>query len=164
MTMFDFFLLTATLLCSLVAGFVLAFSVVVMPGIQSLNNRAYLEAFKVMDNVIQNNHPVFVIVWLGSVVALLITTVMSTWHLEGLSRILIVISSCIYVFGVQLPTFTINIPLNNTLKRLDLAHADQQALDDLSKQFDTRWIPSNTLRTVLAIVTVILLLVVIIKV
>jgi hypothetical protein len=39
----------STLLCSLVAGFVFAFAVVVMPGIQTLSDRDYLRAFKVMD-------------------------------------------------------------------------------------------------------------------
>ena len=55
----------STLLCALVAGLVLAFAIVVMPGIRHLNDHDYLQAFKVMDRVIQNNHPVFMVVWLG---------------------------------------------------------------------------------------------------
>jgi uncharacterized membrane protein len=43
----------ATLLCSLVAGFVLAFAIVVMPGIRNLDDHDFLQAFKAIDRVIQ---------------------------------------------------------------------------------------------------------------
>ncbi len=55
----------STLLCSLVAGFVFAFTIVIMPGIKSLSDHDFLQAFNVMDRVIQNNQPIFVLVWLG---------------------------------------------------------------------------------------------------
>jgi uncharacterized membrane protein len=48
-------LILAAFLCSLVAGFKFAFSVVVMPGIRSLKDRAFIRAFQKMDGVIQNN-------------------------------------------------------------------------------------------------------------
>lgn len=52
----------ATLLCSLVAGFVLAFAIVVMPGIRNLDDHDFLQAFKAIDRVIQNNQPIFSLV------------------------------------------------------------------------------------------------------
>lgn len=64
-------LIVATFLCTLVAGFVFAFGVVVMPGIRTLSDGEFLRVFQVMDRVIQNNQPVFMLVWVGSVVALL---------------------------------------------------------------------------------------------
>ena len=67
---FQIALILATFLCSLVAGFLFAFAVVVMPGIGSLNDRDFLRAFQVMDHVIQNNQPIFMLVWVGSVVSL----------------------------------------------------------------------------------------------
>ena len=48
-------LILAAFLCSLVAGFLFAFAIVIMPGIGSLNDREFLRAFQVMDRVIQNN-------------------------------------------------------------------------------------------------------------
>ena len=48
-------LIVATLLCSLVAGFVFAFAFVVMPGIKRLNDREFIRTFQVMDRVIQDN-------------------------------------------------------------------------------------------------------------
>jgi len=50
-------LLLTILLCSLVAGLLFGFAVVVMPGIANLENREFLMAFKHMDEVIQNNQP-----------------------------------------------------------------------------------------------------------
>ena len=46
-------LLLTILLCSLVAGLLFGFAVVVMPGIANLENREFLMAFKHMDEVIQ---------------------------------------------------------------------------------------------------------------
>ena len=65
-------LVAASLLCSLVAGFLFAFAVVAMPGIGRLKDRSFIRAFQVIDGVIQDNQPVFLFVWVGSVVALVI--------------------------------------------------------------------------------------------
>ena len=54
---FQIVLILATLLCSLVAGFLFAFATVVMPGIKTLNDREFIRAFQVIDGVIQNNQP-----------------------------------------------------------------------------------------------------------
>ena len=66
MEVFQVTLVVATLLCTLVAGFVFAFAVVVMPGIRSLGDGEFLRAFQVMDRVIQNNQPIFMLAWIGS--------------------------------------------------------------------------------------------------
>ena len=59
MGIFETVLIVATLLCSLVAGLVFAFAVVVMPGIKDLKDGEFIRAFQVMDRVIQNNQPLF---------------------------------------------------------------------------------------------------------
>ena len=64
MEIFQLVLIVATFLCSLVAGFVFAFAVVVMPGIATLGDGEFLRAFQTMDRVIQNNQPLFH-VWSG---------------------------------------------------------------------------------------------------
>ena len=55
-------LLLSILFCSLVAGLLFGFAVVVMPGIAKLADKEYLLAFKHMDGIIQNNQPLFVLV------------------------------------------------------------------------------------------------------
>ena len=154
----------ATLLCSLVAGLVLAFAIVVMPGIRSLGDREFLRAFKVMDGVIQKSQPIFVLVWLGSVVALGLAAGIGIFQLEGINRILVVLAALAYFAGVQLTTFTKNIPLNNKLQIQDLDTSSAAALAETREAFETQWIPWNSKRTFFATLTVALLLALILRI
>ena len=47
MGIFQIVLILATFLCSLAAGLLFAFAIVVMPGIRSLNDREFIRAFQV---------------------------------------------------------------------------------------------------------------------
>ena len=152
-------ILFSALLCSLVAGLVFTFAIVVMPGIKSLGDLAFLKSFKAMDRVIQNNQPIFMLVWVGSAVVLLASTVLGIWQLEGIDRILLVIACVIYFFGVQLPTVAINVPLNNQLQSQDLNTMSEPALLETTRRFESRWLRWNAIRTVLAMLTTALLLV-----
>jgi uncharacterized membrane protein len=157
---FQVTLVVATLLCALVAGFLFAFGVVVMPGLRTLSASEYLRAFQVMDGVIQNNNPVFLLLWVGSVIALLAATGLGFGNLEGLERCLLLAAAGIYLLGVQLPTLTINVPLNNKLQALVVSELDAPAQAALRGEFESRWTRSNTVRTLLACLVAILLLVV----
>ena len=68
MTLSVGFLLTSTLSCALVTGFVFTYAVIVMPGLAKLTDREFIRAFQVTDELIQNNQPIFMIVWVGSVI------------------------------------------------------------------------------------------------
>ncbi|MGB2533792.1 MAG: hypothetical protein ACPID2_01380 [Candidatus Puniceispirillum sp.] len=59
-------LLIATLLCALVTGFIFTYAVVVMPGLAKLDDKDFIRAFQVTDGIIQDNQPLFMFVWLGS--------------------------------------------------------------------------------------------------
>ena len=159
MDLFQFAFLLSALLCSLVAGLVLTFAIVVMPGIRTMADLEYLRAFKVMDRVIQDNHPIFTLIWLGSAVVVLATTVMGFSRLDGLDRILLIVAGAIYIFGVHVPTVTINVPINNNLQSLDLDAASENELSSLANTYETRWLRWNTIRTIIAIVTTVLFLV-----
>ena len=153
MGMFEISLAVSTLLCGLVAGFVFAFTSVVMPGIQSLNDRDFLRAFKAMDGVIQHNQPLFLVVWIGSVVVLLISFMLSFWYLEGIEHLLFIVAAAAYLLGVQLPTATINIPLNNWMQGQDLDSATDPAIQEARSRFESRWIKWNAIRTAFATLT-----------
>ena len=143
-------LAVATVLCSLVAGLVFAFAIVIMPGIKSLEDRDYLKAFAVMDRVIQNNQPVFIFVWIGSAFSVITLLILSFWQLEGAHRVWAIVLPAIYLVGVQLPTIIINIPLNNRLQSLDLNNLSQSELSTIRKEFESRWTYSNSFRTIVA--------------
>ncbi len=159
MGIFQIALLLAAFLCSLVAGFVFAFAFVVMPGIRSLNDREFIRAFQVMDRIIQNNQPMFVLVWVGSVVALVTSAVLGFGQLDGAERLLIIVAALAYLFGVQLSTFTINVPLNNKLQTLDVGAMNETAQEAARKDFEPRWNRWNSFRTVFASLASALLLV-----
>lgn len=153
----------SAILCSLVAGFVFAFATVAMPGIQSLNDRDFLRAFKVMDGVIQNSQPVFMLVWVGSVLTLLSSTVLGLWLLDGVDRMLVILAAGLYVLGVQLPTAVVNVPLNNRLQAQDLDVATDSSIQKARCDFEDRWIRWNTIRTAFAILTSAVLIVLILR-
>lgn len=160
----QFAVLVSALLCALVAGLVLTFAIVVMPGIRTLGDVDFLKSFKAMDSVIQNNHPVFMLVWLGSALVLLATTVLGILQLHGLDRLLLVVACGIYIFGVQVPTVTINVPINNHLQSQDLDTIYEPDLQAMTEMFESRWLRWNTIRTVIATLTTVLLLVLLTRV
>jgi uncharacterized membrane protein len=161
---FPIVLIMATLLCSLVAGFLFAFASVVMPGLKRLNDWEFIQAFQVIDGVIQNNQPIFVAVWVGSIVALLASVGLGWGQLNGNQRLLIILASLIYLLGVQLSTFTINVPLNNKLQTLNVDEMKETALKSARMEFEPRWNQWNLIRTFLAIVTSALLMILLFRI
>jgi len=73
-------------------------------------------------------------------------------------RWLVSVAAVLYVRGVQLPTFVVNVPLNNALQRLDpTVDASEQAQE--RARFEARWNRWNAVRTRCAVdVTVLLVL------
>ncbi len=154
-------LIAATLLCGLTTGLVFAFTVVVMPGIRMLPDREFLGAFKAIDRIIQNNDPLFLLAWVGSVILLIAAGVMNVTVLSGLHRLLLIGAVVSYLLGVQLPTFVVNVPLNNRLQVIELSALDAAALQMARETFESRWIYWNAFRTVFGLLTTALLLAVV---
>ena len=163
MEIFQVTLILATVLCSLVAGFVFAFAVVVMPGISNLGDGEFLRAFQTMDRVIQNNQPVFMLVWMGSVIALLAAAALGFGQLDGTGRLLIIAAALFYLLGVQLPTVTINIQLTNTVQALDIDAMDETALAAALRDFESRWNFWNSTRTLLESLVSVLLIILLLR-
>jgi uncharacterized membrane protein len=156
---FPIVLITSTVLCSLIAGFLFAFATIVMPGISSLNDREFIRAFQVIDGVIQNNQPLFVAVWMGSVVASVAAAGLGFGQLDGTQRLLLISAPLVYLLGVQLSTFTINVPLNNRLQTLNVDAMDAVALKVARMNFEPGWNRWNLVRTPFASLASILLIV-----
>ena len=154
----EIILLFATFLCTMVAGLVYTFAVVVMPGIRQLNDHDFLNAFKVMDGIIQNNHPLFMIVWVGSVLTLLSLFAVSFWTLSGIELLAVCVATFLYLFGVQLPTLSINVPLNNKLQSLNLDELSQSDLNAARNEFETTWVIWNIRRTWVSVVVALTLI------
>lgn len=140
-------LLLSTFLCALVAGFLFAFAIVVMPGIKSLPDKEFIRAFQVMDRVIQNNHPVFLLVWVGSAVTLIASWILGFANLDTANFWLLTVCTIAYILGVQAPTIVVNIPLNNELQGFEVCNADEDLRLKARQKFESRWNRTNNLRT-----------------
>lgn len=147
---FQIALVSATFLCSLVAGFLFAFAIVVMPGIRNLGASEFIRAFQVIDRVIQNNQPVFMLVWVGSVVALVISAMLGIGQWVGVRRQLMIFAALAYLLGVQLPTVTINLPLNNKLQTLNVDTMNETTQKAARRDFEPSWNRWNSIRAAFA--------------
>ena len=94
---------------------------------------------------------------------LLFSTLLGFWRLEGINLGLLTFSCLMYLFGVHLPTITVNIPLNNRLQSLDLAATTDFELHEIVGMFESRWLRWNTIRTSVAALTSLMLLVLLLR-
>ena len=153
MDLLDITLIFSILFCSLVSGFIFTYAVVVMPGLSNLNNKNFLRAFQVTDAVIQNKQPLFMFIWIGSIVVILSTIVVSLVSI-GLSKAwLIVLIGIVYLFGVHGITVTIHIPLNNHIQNINIEKLNEKSIADERINFEKRRNFFNYIRTAVAIST-----------
>ena len=159
MDVLDITLIFSITLCSLVSGFIFTYSIVVMPGLSNLNDKDFLKAFQVTDAIIQNNQPVFMFTWIGSILAVLATIFVSLVSIGFAETWLIVLVAFVYLLGVQGITVAIHIPLNNHIQRIKIEDLNDEALADQRRKFETKWNFFNYIRTSIAISVSVLLLI-----
>ena len=140
----------STLLCSLVTGFILTYAIVVMPGLSKLDDKEFIKAFQVTDGITQNNQPIFILIWVGSIISVLITIIISIFTLGILEGWKIIFVSLVYLIGVQAITIIIHLPLNRRIQKIDLNSTNLQSLNEERKNFETKWNYFNNIRTVIA--------------
>ena len=150
MTLFVGFLIVSTLLCALVTGFIFTYAVVVMPGFAKLDDRDFIRAFQVTDGVIQNNHSLFMLAWVGSIVSVVATMILGFIELHGIERWTVIAIGFVYLLGVQGITIRVHLPLNNRLQRLEIDEMDPESLSKERNKFETRWDYFNNIRTLIA--------------
>ena len=140
----------STLLCSLVTGFILTYAIVVMPGLSKLDDKEFIKAFQVTDGIIQNNQPIFILIWVGSIISVVSTIIISIFTLGILEGWKIIFVSLVYLIGVQAITIIIHLPLNRRIQNIDINSTDLQSLNEERKNFETKWNYFNNIRTVIA--------------
>ena len=140
----------STLLCSLVTGFILTYAIVVMPGLSKLDDKEFIKAFQVTDGIIQNNQPIFILIWVGSIISVVSTIIISIFTLGLLEGWKIIFVSLVYLIGVQAITIIIHLPLNKRIQKIDINSTNLQSLNEERKNFETKWNYFNNIRTVIA--------------
>ena len=160
MDLLDITLIFSILFCSLVSGFIFTYAIVVMPGLSNLNNKDFLRAFQVTDAVIKNKQPLFMFIWIGSIVSILTTILVSLVNI-GLSKAWpIVLISIVYLLVVQGITITIHIPLNNHIQNIKIEKLNEKSIAGERTNFEKRWNFFNYIRTAAAISTSLSLLII----
>lgn len=159
--LFNGLLLFTTLTTLLVTGLLFTFALLVMPGLGQLEDRAFLRGFQEIDGIIQRSHPIFVVVWLGSVLSLIAAAVMGFGQLDGWAQGFLLAATALYLFGVQAPTTRGNVPLNNQLQTFYLKTMSEPELAEAREQFEPAWNRLNLFRTVVCLLVAVLLLVVV---
>ena len=153
MNSLDVALVFAALTCSLVTGFIFTYAVVVMPGFSKLNDKEFLRAFQVTDGVIQNNQPLFMLTWVGSIISVLSVIAISIFSLGFSEAWIMFVVGLIYLLGVQGITIAIHLPLNNRIQAIDINNMNDQSLNEERTKFETRWNNFNNIRTFIAFAT-----------
>ena len=160
MELLDIFLIFSILSCSLLTGFIFTYAIVVMPGLSKLNDKEFIRAFQVTDSVIQSKQPLFLLTWIGSIVSLLSTILLSIVSV-GLSECwLIVLIGAVYLLGVQGITILVHLPLNNHIQKLKPDELSDQTLSEERLQFETKGNYFNNIRTSIAFAVSLLLLII----
>lgn len=78
--------------------------------------------------------------------------------LTGPPRALVAAAALLYFAGVQAPTVVVNIPLDNEVQELALSELETGEASVARERFETRWNRWNVIRTLIAVVTFVLLL------
>ena len=148
---FTVVLLVATLLCGLVTGIVLTYTIVVMPGLSRLDDREFIRAFQATDKIIQDRQMTFILVWLGSIFLVACTMGTALLSLNGILKWLIIVAGAIYLLGVQGITILVHLPLNDRIQRVKVDQVDDETVDEQRLIFEAKWNFFNRVRTALGL-------------
>ena len=158
MDILDISLFFSILLSALVTGFILTYAIVIMPGLSNLDDKEFIKAFQVTDGIIQNNQPIFILIWIGSIVSVLSTIITSILSLGILDAWLIIFVSVVYLLLVQGITILIHLPLNKSIQNIDINSSNFQTLSKERIAFEKKWNYFNNIRTVVAFIVVLIFL------
>jgi uncharacterized membrane protein len=131
-------LITATLLSGLSAGLFATFSYAVMPGLRRTNDATFVQSMRAINVAILN--PVFALVF-GGAFLVAAAALVAGW--SGPARPWIIAGVALYVVGAFVVTFSINVPMNDTLE------AAKGSPADLRSAFEDSWVRWNHVRAVL---------------
>ena len=135
-----------------------------MPGFSKLNDKDFIRAFQVTDNIIQNNQPLFMLIWIGSILSVISTIVFSIFNINADYSIFIIVTGFFYLIGVQGLTISMHIPLNNNIQKIDVDKEDELKLNEVRKEFEIKWNYYNRIRTVVAFTVTTLLMLILLNI
>lgn len=149
------FILTITLITTaLIAGLFYSYACSVNLGLGKLSDQHYLSAMQSINREILN--PVFFASFMGTLVLLPISAWLQYRTGISLSAHLLLAAAVTYAIGVFGVTIFGNVPLNNALDKFDLHTASAVDMTARRTGFELPWNRLNTIRTIAAIVSLVL--------
>jgi uncharacterized membrane protein len=134
---------TTLLLTGAVAGLFFAYSVSVMIGLDAIKPDQAIAAMRGINEKIQN--PVFLPAFLLTPVAAVITGVLLLVLGQRAAGIVFFLAAAAYVLGALVPSFAVNIPMNDAL---DTARVPAAEAARVWSDYSSRWTLWNHVRTV----------------
>ena len=141
---------------SLIAGLFYAWTCSVIPGLARLSNVEYIRAMQSFNLSIQN--PLFFASFLGTALLLPACSYVHFGQPISTRFWLLLISTVIYLIGVLGVTIVGNVPLNDSLAAFQLDSATANEIAEARNGFENRWNGLNSIRTVAASFSIILVI------
>lgn len=140
---FCFMLLLSLLLMGAISGFFYAYSCSVMRGFNAIAPEHAIIAMQGVNATIRNMF--FAPAFFGPPLAAFVTALLA-WKLnQGRSGIFVLLAGAVYFFGAFVPTFSINVPMNEALAPLSVPSTPEAALK-LWTDYSVKWAWWNDLR------------------
>lgn len=116
---------------------------------KALNNLSPKNAVAAMQNInVGVYRSMFMVVFMSLVPMAIATAIWSVVALGWGSSVFVVAGALLYILGMFMMTGMGNVPLNESLKRIDANHQEAEAA---WKTYYTRWTRLNTLRCVFGV-------------
>lgn len=154
MILYNVILISTVLFTGLSAGLLYGYDCSVIKGLGALSGKEYLSAFQSINKAIRN--PYFFVGFMGSLVLLPITTLLTFSGFSLDSFYLLVAATLVYFVGVFGVTLAGNVPLNNMLEQLDIPTASPASLAEMREKFEHRWNLLHHIRTYAAMLAFLL--------
>lgn len=150
-----FLVLGATmLLAGAIAGFFYAYSVSVMRGLDAATPQQAIGAMQGINATIRNAW--FAPAFFGTPILAVASGVLLFWLKQRGAAVAMLVAALVYVLGAFIPTFIVNVPMNDVLAMsaipVDLAEAQA-----LWSQYSIRWTGWNHLRTLSSFASLLLI-------
>lgn len=127
------------------AGVFFSFSTSVMPGLDATKPEAAIAAMQGMNAKILN--PLFYLHFMGAPLFAVVTGGLLLAAGQRSAGVVFIIAAAIYVLGVWMPTFAVNVPMNDKLMAVKIP-ADLNQAAQIWSDFSGRWTRWNHLRSV----------------
>lgn len=157
MTIQNIILTVTTTLTALIAGLFYAYSCSVNIGLAKLPNDGYITAMQSINREIQN--PIFFISFMGTLLLLPISTFFQYKAGAMDSFWLLLTATIIYCIGTFGVTIMGNVPLNEMLDKFNIQSASIEEISSIRNRFEIPWNRFHTIRTIAAVISLILVII-----